>query len=80
MYFWNNTGSGGTSIPSTSDYSPNECGSSAPSTSSFVQSGRDYIVGTAKPGYSKYTYPHPLRSGSQTTPVPAAPSNVRVIR
>jgi hypothetical protein len=80
FYFWNNTGTGGSTLPSLSDYSPNECSANAPSTSSFVVSGRDYISGAAKPGYVKYTYPHPLRTGGTTTPVPAAPSNVRVIR
>ena len=28
-----------------------------------VVEGRDWINGTAKPGYTAYTYPHPLRSG-----------------
>jgi hypothetical protein len=27
---------------------------------SFIQAGRDYVVGTPKPGYVKYPYPHPL--------------------
>jgi hypothetical protein len=79
LYVWNNTG-GGSQTPSLSDYSPNQCSASAPSTSSFVQAGRDYVVGTPKPNYTKYAHPHPLRtSGSGTGPrPPTAPTNFRV--
>ena len=38
---------------------PDQCGHGLV-TSAFVKPGRDYITG-AKPGYSKYAYPHPLR-------------------
>ena len=31
--------------------------------SDFWQENRDYVVGIAKPGYTPYTYPHPLASG-----------------
>ena len=40
---------------------------------------RDYYVGTARPGYTAYTYPHPLTQGASTPPVstaPAPPSNL----
>jgi len=30
--------------------------------------------------YTPYQYPHPMRSGAQTTPPPAPPTNVRIIR
>src|SRR5438132_6123674 len=36
--------------------------------------GRDYYNNTPMPGYTPYTYPHPLVSG-----VPAAPSSLRVV-
>lgn len=39
--------------------------------STFWQSGRDYVIGTAKEGYTAYTYPHPLLSGE---PDPVAPT------
>jgi len=42
----------------------------------------DYVVGYPKPGYTPYTYPHPLAGGtpspSDTTP-PSAPTGVTVI-
>lgn len=39
--------------------------------STFFQWGRDGVnTGTAKPGYTPYTYPHPLRNGTTTTPPP----------
>jgi hypothetical protein len=49
--------------------------------SDFWQSGRDYAT-SARPGYAKYAYPHPLLSGSTTPPppAPAAPTQVRVLR
>jgi hypothetical protein len=27
----------------------------------YIKAGRDYYLGVAKPGYTKYSYPHPLR-------------------
>lgn len=33
--------------------------------SDFWQAGRDYIIGSAKPGYVAYTYPHPLLGQEQ---------------
>jgi hypothetical protein len=49
-------------------YVPDECGHGLLITD-YVQSGRDYIVG-AKPGYTKYTYPHPLRTEPTPAPTP----------
>jgi hypothetical protein len=46
LYLWGNT-LNGTVTGGESDY-PN------------IQSGRDFINGTVKPGYTPYTYPHPL--------------------
>lgn len=43
--------------------------------SNFVL-GRDYSL-TARPGYTPYAYPHPLRSSQAVTP-PRAPTNLRV--
>lgn len=78
VYIWGNTG-GLRQDPGLSDYSPNECGASAPTVSQFIQSGRDYVVGTPKPGYTKYTYPHPLTQRSVTTTLPA-PSALRIVQ
>lgn len=49
VYVWNNTRNGSADNQTAG--------------SSHVQSGRDYITGTARPGYTTYTYPHPLQSG-----------------
>jgi hypothetical protein len=67
IYIWNITGP----TPSVvlSDYGGNECTNPDTSTN-YIQSGRDYFVGTPKPGYQKYTYPHPLRSQSPR-PIPS---------
>ncbi len=44
-----------------------------------VRQNRDYFVNNgAKPGYTKYTYPHPLRGGGEDDP-PASPTNLRII-
>lgn len=76
VYVWNNTGDG-SQTPIRAKYEPNECGTSgtAQTIESYLSSGRDY-VGAARPGYTKYPYPHPLR-GDTTTP-PGAPLNVRI--
>lgn len=48
--------------------------------SSNVQNNRDYYIGTARPGYTPYTYPHPLRSAGGAPPAdttaPTAPSSL----
>src|SRR4029077_19195393 len=52
LYIWNNVSSGDTvyknpaTVPNGIDY--------------WLQLNRDYFL-TAKPGYTPYTYPHPLR-------------------
>ena len=58
FYIWGNTGAGATNPISFSDYvSSNQ----HPNTADFLKEGRDYIVGTAKPGYSESQYPNSLR-------------------
>jgi hypothetical protein len=57
IYIWGNTGTTLSVIGNFSAEWGNECSRSFPSYA--VQSGRDYIVGTAKPGWTPYTYPHP---------------------
>jgi hypothetical protein len=46
-----------------------------------VKQGRDYFNDAQKPGYTPYTYPHPLTNGSgggEVVTAPGAPSNLRV--
>jgi hypothetical protein len=72
IYIWGNTGTVGISA----DWEwGNPCGFSW---STFFQWGRDGVNnGTAKPGYTAYTYPHPLASGGSAS-APSAPTNVHV--
>jgi hypothetical protein len=60
VYLWGNTGPANYDNPRIVDYSPNECGCTAPSATTYIVRGRDYFVDTPKPNYSPYTYPHPL--------------------
>jgi len=57
-YIWNNTGSGGNLVSLNGD--PDACGNNQ-QVADYIQEGRDYKL-EPKPGYVKYTYPHPLRS------------------
>lgn len=55
------------------DYAPPAGYGGARLWSSFgtvIQEGRDYIVGSSRPGYSPYTYPHPLVTGAAAPPPP----------
>lgn len=77
IYLWNNTGTGNYNAPGVADYSPNECGSTAPSAVEYIQANREYYTSTPKPGYTPYTYPHPLTgatsaSQSMTSSQPAS--------
>ncbi|HEY7292615.1 MAG TPA: hypothetical protein VH583_22450 [Vicinamibacterales bacterium] len=50
---------------------------SVASGSSNVQVNRDFYL-TQKPGYTPYTYPHPLVTGGVIPTSPQAPSNLRI--
>lgn len=69
LYIWGNTGGGNYGSPSIQD--PQEGCSNPDNSSDYIVIGRDVILGP-KPGYAKYTYPHPLRGAAVTT-TPAAP-------
>jgi hypothetical protein len=77
-YIWGNSRQPLTNVD-TEDYgtsNTNGCSGSVDMTSNYIVSGRDYFNGSsAKPGYSPYTYPHPLTAGSTAPSSPAsAPS------
>jgi hypothetical protein len=46
-------------------------------TANYLVQGRDYFLGSAKPAYAKYAYPHPLRSNAGR---PQTPTNLRIVR
>jgi hypothetical protein len=74
IYVWNN--SGGYNI-GTTDFGGTDC-VNPDSSASYIMAGRDYFNnGTPKPGYVKYTYPHPLRGAGAVEP-PAAPTKLEV--
>ena len=77
-YIWNITGSSVIGISDFGFMDPFSCtGSTYDTSANYIVSGRDYFANTQKPGYTKYTYPHPLRAG---TTGPGLPTNLRVIR
>jgi hypothetical protein len=75
IYVWNITGP--TPSISTSDYGGNEC-SNPDHSSTYIRAGRDYFVGTPKPGYKKFVYPHPLSTSG--SPPATAPSSQQQIK
>jgi hypothetical protein len=80
LYIWNQS-----FTPAISDYEagqPDSC-SGAPSgydkSTNYLVAGRDFFNnGTPKPGYAKFAYPHPLRSGNSSAP--STPTNLRIIQ
>lgn len=74
LYIWNNTGNPAVGL---SDYGPDEC-TNSDSTVDYIVQGRDYFLGSPKPGYAKYTYPHPLRGGPQPSAPPHSPRGLHV--
>jgi hypothetical protein len=85
VYIWNNTGTGQTSgnLVSTND-NTNDC-ATGHTTANFFRSGIEYFADTSsnpnngeKPGWARYTYPHPLRQGTAPTS-PPAPSGLAAI-
>jgi len=78
-YIWGNTR---TLTFTDGDYPTSGAGSECPnppspdSVADYVVSGRDYFSGTAKPGWTAYTYPHPLASGTHSSGAPASPTNL----
>lgn len=75
IYIWGNSRS--PLDETTSDFGGSAC-SNPDNSGNYIQAGRDYIDGTPKPGWSPYTWPHPLRSNSTiSVTAPAPPTNVQ---
>ncbi len=74
-YAWNNK-HGANNVP----FFQHGCAASA----AHIQPGRDYFNNTVRPGYTPYTYPHPLTQGGVTPPPGegslSPPSNFRVLQ
>jgi hypothetical protein len=65
IYIWGNTGTGASKFGMNDQ--PDSCGNGL-TTSDFLHSGTDYFLDAgAKPGWSRYPYPHPLRQGVGST-------------
>jgi hypothetical protein len=62
VYIWGNSGGGNYDAPGLSTYESTECGPVVPVTN-YLRAGRDFVVRTPRPGYTKFAYPHPLRGG-----------------
>jgi hypothetical protein len=69
VYLWGNSGTGGNRVGLNAE-SDDPCGNNQQLTY-YIQAGRDYKL-EPKPGYAKFTYPHPARSGFQRPPPPTA--------
>lgn len=61
IYIWGNTGGKNYNSPGIVDWEPDQCGHGQLS-ANYIKLGRDYIVGSPKPDYKEYPYPHPLRA------------------
>jgi hypothetical protein len=73
-YIWNNSNGNTTGY----DDEAGSCTASPVANSSeYIVSGRDFITGTAKPGYTPYTYPHPLTQGSGGAP--SSPTGLQTV-
>jgi hypothetical protein len=84
-YIWNNSREPLTNV-ATEDYgagNTNSCTGSTDTSAKYIVANRDYFNGsTAKPGYTPYTYPHPLATGSAATPpatLPSPPTSVKAV-
>ncbi len=72
-YLWNNTKSGVNAVPLIAN-----CGSAVKPGGSCadIVAGRDYLLGTPRPGYVPYVYPHPL--AGTAPPGLSPPTNLMV--
>lgn len=77
VYIWNNSGTGGNQVSLNAE-SADPCGNNQLVTN-YIQAGRDYKL-EPKPGYVKFTYPHPLRTAlTQSPPTSTATSSTTAV-
>ena len=64
LYVWGNTGTGKMETPSIENSGYQECPNNPHQNDPgyYIQLNRDFYVGTPKPGWTRYPYPHPLRA------------------
>jgi hypothetical protein len=73
IYVWDNTGAGNYNAPSIQDYPVGISQScpgddeTLPRATDYIVVNRDFYLNTAKPGYTPYTYPHPLIAGDSVS-------------
>ena len=72
FYQWSNSGAGNYASPSIENYTTPT--GNQDDVADYVQVGRDYLNST-KSGYTKYTYPHPLRTGGGAPPAASGGGN-----
>jgi hypothetical protein len=81
LLIFGNTGAGTADANFIDVNSSDTAGGSCGSPGSYIQPGRDYVLGNTW-GWKPYTYPHPLVTGAVTAPsnisVLAPPNNLRV--
>ena len=88
IYVWNNKNTSGGTSGEADEYQrydvtfappdgPCTFANTSQTTASYLQQNRDYYLGTAKPGYTKFTYPHPLATWTGSG-VPATPTGLTV--
>jgi len=76
MYIWGNTGTGLPESPSIAKSGYGECGGGG-DPNDYIQVNREYFVQTAKPGWKRFTYPHPLTLLKESL---LAPSELRIVQ
>jgi hypothetical protein len=78
LYIWGNFGDGDVENPSIENAGYQQCpdNPNQNNPSYYIQRNRDYYTGVAKPGWQRYTYPHPLTGSrapaSEPSPAPTA--------
>ena len=82
-YIWGNSRVplGNTGVSDYGTGNSGSCTGTLDTSANYIEVNRDYFNGsTAKPGYSPYTYPHPLTQATNPPPAPTVPAVVTNIQ